>query len=52
MFDKWQNTDISSSDLFIYLFYCFIAVGPPYIFYFGVKFYAENPSKLKEETTR
>ncbi|TMS00880.1 Multidrug resistance-associated protein 6, partial [Larimichthys crocea] len=27
-------------------------LGPPYIFYFGVKFYAENPSKLKEETTR
>ncbi|XP_035523318.1 band 4.1-like protein 4 [Morone saxatilis] len=27
-------------------------VGPPYIFYFGVKFYAEDPSKLKEETTR
>ncbi|XP_044030970.1 band 4.1-like protein 4 isoform X2 [Siniperca chuatsi] len=27
-------------------------VGPPYIFYFGVRFYAEDPSKLKEETTR
>ncbi|XP_069370255.1 band 4.1-like protein 4 isoform X2 [Paralichthys olivaceus] len=27
-------------------------MGPPYIFYFGVKFYAENPSKLKEETRR
>ncbi|XP_040014051.1 band 4.1-like protein 4A [Xiphias gladius] len=27
-------------------------IGPPYIFYFGVKFYAEDPSKLKEETTR
>ncbi|XP_045922877.1 band 4.1-like protein 4 isoform X1 [Micropterus dolomieu] len=27
-------------------------VGPPYIFYFGIKFYAEDPSKLKEETTR
>ncbi|XP_071328270.1 band 4.1-like protein 4 [Trachinotus anak] len=27
-------------------------VGPPYIFYFGVKFYAEAPSKLKEEVTR
>ncbi|XP_070707190.1 band 4.1-like protein 4 [Pempheris klunzingeri] len=27
-------------------------VGPPYIFYFGVRFYVENPSKLKEETTR
>ncbi|XP_072228524.1 band 4.1-like protein 4 [Leuresthes tenuis] len=27
-------------------------VGPPYIFYFGVKFYAEDPSKLKEEATR
>ncbi|XP_034457484.1 band 4.1-like protein 4 isoform X1 [Hippoglossus hippoglossus] len=27
-------------------------MGPPYIFYFGVKFYAENPLKLKEETTR
>uniref|UniRef100_A0A8C2Z929 FERM domain-containing protein n=1 Tax=Cyclopterus lumpus TaxID=8103 RepID=A0A8C2Z929_CYCLU len=27
-------------------------VGPPYIFYFGVKFYVEDPSKLKEETTR
>ncbi|KAM4527526.1 band 4.1-like protein 4 isoform 2-T2 [Odontesthes bonariensis] len=27
-------------------------VGPPYIFYFGVKFYAEDPSKLQEETTR
>ena len=31
---------------------CFVSVGPPYIFYFGVKFYAENPLKLKEETTR
>ncbi|KAM6975886.1 band 4.1-like protein 4 [Tautogolabrus adspersus] len=27
-------------------------IGPPYIFYFGVKFYVEDPSKLKEETTR
>ncbi|XP_054468867.1 band 4.1-like protein 4 isoform X2 [Anoplopoma fimbria] len=27
-------------------------VGPPYIFYFGVKFYVEDPSKLKDETTR
>uniref|UniRef100_A0A671VZD2 FERM domain-containing protein n=1 Tax=Sparus aurata TaxID=8175 RepID=A0A671VZD2_SPAAU len=27
-------------------------IGPPYMFYFGVKFYAEDPSKLKEETTR
>ncbi|XP_068430717.1 band 4.1-like protein 4 [Clinocottus analis] len=26
--------------------------GPPYIFYFGVKFYVEDPSRLKEETTR
>ncbi|CAI5665971.1 unnamed protein product [Oreochromis niloticus] len=26
--------------------------GPPYIFYFGVKFYIEDPSKLNEETTR
>ncbi|XP_067430292.1 band 4.1-like protein 4 [Thunnus thynnus] len=26
--------------------------GPPYIFYFGVKFYVEDPNKLKEETTR
>ncbi|XP_069556872.1 band 4.1-like protein 4 isoform X2 [Brachyistius frenatus] len=26
--------------------------GPPYIFYFGVKFYTEDPSRLKEETTR
>ncbi|GAA6233434.1 band 4.1-like protein 4 isoform X1 [Lates japonicus] len=25
-------------------------IGPPYIFYFGVRFYAEDPSKLKEET--
>uniref|UniRef100_A0A3Q0SQI7 FERM domain-containing protein n=1 Tax=Amphilophus citrinellus TaxID=61819 RepID=A0A3Q0SQI7_AMPCI len=25
---------------------------PPYIFYFGVKFYVEDPSELKEETTR
>ncbi len=35
-----------------FLFSCFVAVGPPYIFYFGVKFYAEDPSKLKDETTR
>ncbi|KAI3362535.1 hypothetical protein L3Q82_012837, partial [Scortum barcoo] len=27
-------------------------VGPPYIFYFGIKFYAEDPSKLKDETIR
>ncbi|XP_060916811.1 band 4.1-like protein 4 isoform X2 [Labrus mixtus] len=27
-------------------------IGPPYVFYFGVKFYVEDPSKLKEETTR
>ncbi|KAM4532170.1 band 4.1-like protein 4 [Fundulus diaphanus] len=27
-------------------------IGPPYIFYFGVKFYVEDPTKLKEETTR
>ncbi|XP_041666974.1 band 4.1-like protein 4 [Cheilinus undulatus] len=27
-------------------------IGPPYIFFFGVKFYVEDPSKLKEETTR
>ncbi|XP_028274411.1 band 4.1-like protein 4 isoform X2 [Parambassis ranga] len=26
--------------------------GPPYIFYFGVKFYVEDPSRLKDETTR
>uniref|UniRef100_A0A3B4X0L7 FERM domain-containing protein n=1 Tax=Seriola lalandi dorsalis TaxID=1841481 RepID=A0A3B4X0L7_SERLL len=25
-------------------------IGPPYIFYFGVKFYTEDPLKLKEET--
>ncbi|XP_035995745.1 band 4.1-like protein 4 isoform X2 [Fundulus heteroclitus] len=27
-------------------------IGPPYIFYFGVKFYVEDPTKLKEETSR
>ncbi|XP_059213677.1 band 4.1-like protein 4 [Centropristis striata] len=27
-------------------------IGPPYIFYFGVKFYAKDPSALQEETTR
>ncbi|KAM8743068.1 band 4.1-like protein 4 isoform 2-T2 [Acanthopagrus schlegelii] len=27
-------------------------IGPPYIFYFGVRFYTEDPSKLKDETTR
>ncbi|XP_008324443.1 band 4.1-like protein 4 [Cynoglossus semilaevis] len=26
--------------------------GPPYIFYFGVKFYAKDPVKLKDEGTR
>ncbi|XP_022105654.1 band 4.1-like protein 4 isoform X2 [Acanthaster planci] len=26
--------------------------GPPFILYFGVKFYMENPCKLKEEVTR
>ncbi|XP_071794551.1 band 4.1-like protein 4A isoform X1 [Asterias amurensis] len=26
--------------------------GPPYMLYFGVKFYMENPCKLKEEVTR
>uniref|UniRef100_A0A6Q2XWU1 FERM domain-containing protein n=1 Tax=Esox lucius TaxID=8010 RepID=A0A6Q2XWU1_ESOLU len=26
--------------------------GPPYTLYFGVKFYAEDPCKLKEEITR
>ncbi|XP_021334781.1 band 4.1-like protein 4 isoform X2 [Danio rerio] len=29
-----------------------IATGPPYTLYFGVKFYAEDPGKLKEEITR
>uniref|UniRef100_A0A3Q1FDH7 FERM domain-containing protein n=1 Tax=Acanthochromis polyacanthus TaxID=80966 RepID=A0A3Q1FDH7_9TELE len=29
-----------------------LLLGPPYIFYFGVKFYVEDPTKLKEETTR
>ncbi|XP_060765174.1 band 4.1-like protein 4 isoform X3 [Neoarius graeffei] len=29
-----------------------IATGPPYTVYFGVKFYAEDPCKLKEEITR
>uniref|UniRef100_A0A3B5A3L3 FERM domain-containing protein n=1 Tax=Stegastes partitus TaxID=144197 RepID=A0A3B5A3L3_9TELE len=29
-----------------------VLVGPPYIFYFGVKFYVEDPTKLKEEPTR
>uniref|UniRef100_A0A674CHE0 Erythrocyte membrane protein band 4.1-like 4A n=1 Tax=Salmo trutta TaxID=8032 RepID=A0A674CHE0_SALTR len=29
-----------------------ITKGPPYTLYFGVKFYAENPCKLKEEITR
>ncbi|CDQ78874.1 unnamed protein product [Oncorhynchus mykiss] len=29
-----------------------IATGPPYTLYFGVKFYAEDPCKLKEEITR
>ncbi|XP_045078463.1 band 4.1-like protein 4 isoform X3 [Coregonus clupeaformis] len=29
-----------------------ITTGPPYTLYFGVKFYAENPCKLKEEITR
>ncbi|KAL3049796.1 hypothetical protein OYC64_009117 [Pagothenia borchgrevinki] len=26
-------------------------VGPPYIFYFGVKFYAQDPSELEDEAT-
>ncbi|XP_023652684.1 band 4.1-like protein 4 isoform X1 [Paramormyrops kingsleyae] len=30
----------------------FITTGPPYILYFGVKFYIEDPCKLKEEITR
>ncbi|XP_072453532.1 band 4.1-like protein 4A isoform X2 [Notamacropus eugenii] len=29
-----------------------INTGPPYTFYFGIKFYAENPCELKEEITR
>lgn len=29
-----------------------ITTGPPYTLYFGVKFYAEDPCKLKEEITR
>ncbi|XP_018119858.1 band 4.1-like protein 4A isoform X1 [Xenopus laevis] len=29
-----------------------ISTGPPYTLYFGVKFYAEDPCKLKEEITR
>ncbi|XP_072848564.2 band 4.1-like protein 4A isoform X1 [Pogona vitticeps] len=29
-----------------------INTGPPYTLYFGVKFYAEDPCKLKEEITR
>ncbi|XP_068103452.1 band 4.1-like protein 4A isoform X2 [Hyperolius riggenbachi] len=29
-----------------------ISTGPPYTLYFGVKFYSEDPCKLKEEVTR
>ncbi|KAL0965802.1 hypothetical protein UPYG_G00285890 [Umbra pygmaea] len=29
-----------------------ITTGPPYTLYFGLKFYAEDPCKLKEEITR
>uniref|UniRef100_A0A8C1PXQ6 Erythrocyte membrane protein band 4.1-like 4A n=1 Tax=Cyprinus carpio TaxID=7962 RepID=A0A8C1PXQ6_CYPCA len=29
-----------------------ITTGPPFTLYFGVKFYAEDPCKLKEEITR
>ncbi|XP_070543366.1 band 4.1-like protein 4 isoform X2 [Ptychodera flava] len=29
-----------------------ITAGPPYTLYFGVKFYIEDPCKLKEEVTR
>ncbi|XP_008583270.1 PREDICTED: band 4.1-like protein 4A [Galeopterus variegatus] len=29
-----------------------ILAGPPYTLYFGIKFYAEDPCKLKEEITR
>ncbi|KAM4634165.1 band 4.1-like protein 4 [Polymixia lowei] len=29
-----------------------ISTGPPYTLYFGVKFYAEDPCRLKEEITR
>ncbi|XP_044518092.1 band 4.1-like protein 4A [Gracilinanus agilis] len=29
-----------------------IITGPPYTFYFGIKFYAEDPCELKEEITR
>ncbi|XP_053521285.1 band 4.1-like protein 4A isoform X5 [Artibeus jamaicensis] len=29
-----------------------IHTGPPYTLYFGIKFYAEDPCKLKEEITR
>ncbi|KAM9101600.1 band 4.1-like protein 4A [Sarcophilus harrisii] len=29
-----------------------INTGPPYTFYFGIKFYAEDPCELKEEITR
>ncbi|XP_044131878.1 band 4.1-like protein 4A isoform X2 [Bufo gargarizans] len=29
-----------------------ISTGPPYTLYFGVKFYVEDPCKLKEEITR
>ncbi|KAM6289935.1 band 4.1-like protein 4A [Aegotheles albertisi] len=29
-----------------------INTGPPYTLYFGIKFYAEDPCKLKEEITR
>ncbi|XP_066459152.1 band 4.1-like protein 4A isoform X2 [Eleutherodactylus coqui] len=29
-----------------------ISTGPPYTLYFGVKFYTEDPCKLKEEITR
>uniref|UniRef100_A0A673LEJ3 Band 4.1-like protein 4 n=1 Tax=Sinocyclocheilus rhinocerous TaxID=307959 RepID=A0A673LEJ3_9TELE len=30
----------------------FFPAGPPFTLYFGVKFYAEDPCKLKEEITR
>lgn len=35
-----------------YIPFCYVFAGPPYEFYFRVKFYVSDPSKLEEEYTR
>uniref|UniRef100_A0A4W5MWR1 Erythrocyte membrane protein band 4.1-like 4A n=1 Tax=Hucho hucho TaxID=62062 RepID=A0A4W5MWR1_9TELE len=50
--DRSHQTVSSLSPSLTFSLSPFLSAGPPYTLYFGVKFYAEDPCKLKEEITR